>query len=63
MPSRWIPKVHRGRLDNQGRKIGCPAWPSSGEGIKGASREWCLGSRGQMKACLTCDWREEKDGD
>jgi len=58
MPSKWIPKIHRAKQDNTERHS-CPAWPTVGL-ITGASREWCLESRGSMKACNDCDWREKK---
>ena len=52
MPSDWIPKINRAKPDNQGRNKGCPAWPTSGDSVIGASREWCKKSRGLMAFAL-----------
>jgi hypothetical protein len=61
MAKTWVPKVIPPKPDNdQARLKGCPAWPLTGIGA-GAPWSWCIKSRGTMKKCESCDWRENAE--
>lgn len=59
----WAPKTYPTKPETEER-MACPAFPPPSKRQQGgATKEWCLQSRGKLAACAGCDWGKNAQAD